>query len=76
MKTKWKVDDWVGIKGSDLKFHIIEVLHQTCYGGEQVHYTGRTFIKKDFGKGYIAATAQSKFVEIELEDLPVEKESK
>lgn len=42
---KWKIDDWVAIKGTEgkVKLHIVEILEQTCYGGKQILYQGRVF---------------------------------
>lgn len=45
--AKFKIDDWVTIKGvsKDDRFHIVEIVTTECSGGIQDCYRGRHFFK-------------------------------
>jgi len=66
--AKYKVGDWLRVIGSKhTKFHVVEVLEQTCYAGTQLHYTGRVFVKDPDLRGWFPNKELGKFLEIELE---------
>ncbi len=76
--AKFKVDDWVFIKGSllrgqgepSVKAHILEVTTHLCEAGiEQTTYLCRTFVK-DLKCGWASSTKESGFREMELEEMP------
>ncbi len=75
--AKFKVDDWVIIKGSmydgqrepSVKAHILEVMTQLCEAGiEQVTYLCRVFVK-DLKHGWAASIKETRFREMELEEI-------
>ena len=68
--AKWKVNDWVLVKGTNkkFKFHIIEVISQESSGGKHIGYVGRLF-RNDGQEEFLApGSGRQMFNEIELED--------
>ncbi len=75
--ARWKVDEWVRVKGTRVRLHIIEVVEQTCYAGTQIHYKGRVFFKEGFAKIWSPSKDNMQsFLEIELEPIPEVRMSK
>lgn len=73
--AKFKIDDWVSVKGSKLKgartpfykLHILEIITQKCEAGiVQTSYLCRLFVK-DIKYGWSPSTKEARFREMELE---------
>ena len=72
--AKYKVDDWVLVRGTNgkVKAHILEVRTQVCSAGiEQIHYVVRTMPATWDKVPWNVRETTTIFNEIEVEGMPV-----